>query len=84
MLSEFMKVRRATTITEVVDIMDMLDRERSDADGLWWFFNETWRHSPAPTPVGYAWRLTVRMDGSRNLRGNHADHRRLRFLPANI
>ena len=37
MLSELMKVRRATTITEVVDIMEMLDRELSDADGLWWF-----------------------------------------------
>jgi hypothetical protein len=37
MLSELMKVRRATTIAEVVDIMEMLDRELSDADGLWWF-----------------------------------------------
>jgi hypothetical protein len=37
MLSEPMKARRATTITEVVDIMEMLDRELSDADGLWWF-----------------------------------------------
>src|SRR5258705_8567620 len=37
MLNELMKVRRATTITEVVDIMEMLDRELSDADGLWWF-----------------------------------------------
>ena len=37
MLSELMKVRRATTVTEVVDIMEMLERELSDADGLWWF-----------------------------------------------
>jgi len=37
MLSELMKVRRAATITEVVDIMEMLDRELADADGLWWF-----------------------------------------------
>lgn len=37
MLSELMKVRRATTITEVVDIMEMFERELSDADGLWWF-----------------------------------------------
>lgn len=37
MLSELTKVRRATTITDVVDIMEMLDRELSDADGLWWF-----------------------------------------------
>ena len=37
MLSDLMKVRRATTIAEVVDIMEMLDRELSDADGLWWF-----------------------------------------------
>jgi hypothetical protein len=37
MLSELMKVRRAATVTEVVDIMEMLDRELSDADGLWWF-----------------------------------------------
>jgi hypothetical protein len=37
MLSELMKVRRATNIAEVVDIMEMLDRELSDADGLWWF-----------------------------------------------
>ena len=37
MLSEAMKVRRATSITEAVDIMETLDRELSDADGLWWF-----------------------------------------------
>jgi hypothetical protein len=37
MLPERTRVRRATTITEVVDIMEMLDRELSDADGLWWF-----------------------------------------------
>ncbi len=37
MLSESMTGRRATTIAEVVDIMEMLDRELSDADGLWWF-----------------------------------------------
>jgi len=37
MLSDLMKARRATTITEVVDIMEMFDRELSDADGLWWF-----------------------------------------------
>jgi hypothetical protein len=37
MLSELVKVRRATTITDVVDIMELLDRELSDADGLWWF-----------------------------------------------
>ena len=37
MLNELMKVRRATTVTEVVDIMEMLERELSDADGLWWF-----------------------------------------------
>jgi hypothetical protein len=37
MLSELVKVRRATTVTDVVDIMELLDRELSDADGLWWF-----------------------------------------------
>lgn len=37
MLSELTKVRRATTVTEAVDIMEMLDRELSDADGVWWF-----------------------------------------------
>jgi hypothetical protein len=37
MLSESMTVRRARTVAEVVEIMEMLDRELSDADGLWWF-----------------------------------------------
>ena len=39
--------------------------------------------SRASTPVGYALAADGQ-DGLRNLRGNHADHRRLRFLPADI
>ena len=37
MLSTLTKRRRASSITEVVDIMTMLDRELSNTDGLWWF-----------------------------------------------
>lgn len=37
MLSELTTRRRATSIAEVVDIMTTIDRELSDADGLWWF-----------------------------------------------
>lgn len=37
MLNELTRGRRAATIDEVVDIMTTLERELSEADGLWWF-----------------------------------------------
>jgi hypothetical protein len=37
MLSDQVKRRRASSIDEVVDIMTQIERELSQADGLWWF-----------------------------------------------
>jgi hypothetical protein len=37
MLSDQTRRRRASSIEDVVDIMQAYDRELSDSDGLWWF-----------------------------------------------